>query len=182
MCGPRARTNFPYNPNSSQTSSSKLLSATLTAKLHKCYLTSLQLTKQSISEEHSSHALLQQKRRIETTSRVPSAAATTASAAAAGGAFASGNHSICAGDDDYHHRMWSPEMKPIVPLPPPPQPPPPPSKQQYQEEEEADWLMKKFQAAESQNQYNIKPLEDDHIEQMIEELLHYGSFELCSAP
>lgn len=181
MCGPRARTNFPYNPNSSQTSSSKLLSATLTAKLHKCYLTSLQLTKQSISEEHSSHALLQQKRRIETTSRVPSAAATTASAAAAGGAFASGNHSICAGDDDYHHRMWSPEMKPIVPLPPPP-PPPPPSKQQYQEEEEADWLMKKFQAAESQNQYNIKPLEDDHIEQMIEELLHYGSFELCSAP
>lgn len=27
----------------------------------------------------------------------------------------------------------------------------------------------------------IKPLEDDHIEQMIEELLDYGSFELSSA-
>ncbi|KAJ9675980.1 hypothetical protein PVL29_024790 [Vitis rotundifolia] len=30
MCGPRARTNFPYSPNSSRSSSSKLLSATLT--------------------------------------------------------------------------------------------------------------------------------------------------------
>ncbi|GKD03822.1 ethylene-responsive transcription factor ERF003-like protein, partial [Tanacetum coccineum] len=38
MCGPRAQTNFPYNPNMSQSSSSKLLSATSTAKLHKCYM------------------------------------------------------------------------------------------------------------------------------------------------
>ncbi|GAA0141623.1 hypothetical protein Leryth_008534 [Lithospermum erythrorhizon] len=43
MCGARARTNFPYNPNAPQTSSSKLLSATLTAKLHKCYMASLQV-------------------------------------------------------------------------------------------------------------------------------------------
>ncbi|GAY31840.1 hypothetical protein CUMW_280700 [Citrus unshiu] len=45
MCGPKARTNFPYNPNESQSSSSKLLSATLAAKLHKCHMASLQATK-----------------------------------------------------------------------------------------------------------------------------------------
>ncbi len=32
-----------------------------------------------------------------------------------------------------------------------------------------------------QQQFNFKPLEDDHIEQMIEELLDYGSIELCSS-
>lgn len=31
-------------------------------------------------------------------------------------------------------------------------------------------------------QEQIKTLEDDHIEQMIQELLHYGSIELCSVP
>ncbi|KAB1204676.1 Protein PPLZ02 [Morella rubra] len=50
MCGPRARTNFPYNPNAPQTSSSKLLSATLTAKLHRCYMASLQMTKTSLQD------------------------------------------------------------------------------------------------------------------------------------
>lgn len=49
MCGPRARTNFPYNPNAPQTTSSKLLSATLTAKLHRCYMASLQLTKNTVT-------------------------------------------------------------------------------------------------------------------------------------
>ncbi|XXG51919.1 hypothetical protein AAC387_Pa03g0379 [Persea americana] len=44
MCGPRARTNFPFNPNASPSSGSKFLSATLTAKLHRCHLASLQLT------------------------------------------------------------------------------------------------------------------------------------------
>ncbi|GKD98504.1 transmembrane emp24 domain-containing protein p24delta9-like protein, partial [Tanacetum coccineum] len=38
MCGPRARTNFLCNPNMQQSSSSKLLSATLTAGLHICYM------------------------------------------------------------------------------------------------------------------------------------------------
>ncbi|KAK8654910.1 hypothetical protein V6N13_107506 [Hibiscus sabdariffa] len=45
MCGPMARKNFPYHPNAPQSFSSKLLSATLTAKLHKCYLASLDITK-----------------------------------------------------------------------------------------------------------------------------------------
>ncbi|XP_057510392.1 ethylene-responsive transcription factor ERF003-like [Actinidia eriantha] len=52
MCGLRAQTNFAYNPNWSQSSSSKLLSANLTAKLHKCYVASLQLTKQMEKEPH----------------------------------------------------------------------------------------------------------------------------------
>ncbi|KAG4949727.1 hypothetical protein JHK86_042966 [Glycine max] len=51
MCGTRARTNFPYNPNASQSSSSKLLSATLTAKLHRCYMASLQMTRPSIHRQ-----------------------------------------------------------------------------------------------------------------------------------
>ncbi|GJX73710.1 PPLZ02-like protein, partial [Tanacetum coccineum] len=38
MCGPRARTNFLCNPNMSQSLSSKLLSATLTTGLHRCYM------------------------------------------------------------------------------------------------------------------------------------------------
>ncbi|PPR90443.1 hypothetical protein GOBAR_AA30243 [Gossypium barbadense] len=90
MCGPRARTNFPYNPNALQSSSSKLLSATLTAKLHKCYMASLQITKQ----------------------------------------------------------------KPLA-------------------ETEA-------KSAQVETTQQFKPLEEDHIEQMIEELLHYGSIELCN--
>ena len=52
MCGTRARTNFPYNPNASQSSSSKLLSATLTAKLHRCYMASLQMTRPSIYKSY----------------------------------------------------------------------------------------------------------------------------------
>ncbi|KAM7260356.1 hypothetical protein ACFE04_016097 [Oxalis oulophora] len=40
MCGPKARPNFPYNPNESQSSFSKLISATLAAKLHKCQMAS----------------------------------------------------------------------------------------------------------------------------------------------
>lgn len=41
MCGSRARTNFSYD----QSSSSKLLSATLMAKLHKCHVASLSMSK-----------------------------------------------------------------------------------------------------------------------------------------
>ncbi|GKB74995.1 ethylene-responsive transcription factor ERF003-like protein, partial [Tanacetum coccineum] len=59
MCGPRARTNFPYNPNMSQSSSSKLLSATLTAKLHRCYMASLQMSKPSVQQQQQ---IMNQKR------------------------------------------------------------------------------------------------------------------------
>ncbi|XP_068652770.1 ethylene-responsive transcription factor ERF003-like [Aristolochia californica] len=39
MCGPRARTNFPYDPNADN---SRVLSATLRAKLQKCCMASQQ--------------------------------------------------------------------------------------------------------------------------------------------
>ncbi|PQQ10497.1 ethylene-responsive transcription factor ERF003-like [Prunus yedoensis var. nudiflora] len=45
MCGPKARTNFSYNPNETMSHSSKLLSAALIAKLHKCNMASLQMAK-----------------------------------------------------------------------------------------------------------------------------------------
>ncbi|KAE8664293.1 Ribosomal protein L39 family protein [Hibiscus syriacus] len=47
------------------------------------------------------------------------------------------------------------------------------------QETEANRVVKKPQV-ESTQQFNFKPLEEDHIEQMIEELLHYGSVELCN--
>ncbi|PSS17740.1 Ethylene-responsive transcription factor [Actinidia chinensis var. chinensis] len=104
MCGPRARTNFPYNPNAPPSAAAKLLSANLTAKLHKCYMASLQISKQSAVE----------------TQRVMNSR---------GGEIGGG---------------WSPEKKAVAA----------PQK--------------------------LEALEDDHIEQMIEELLDYGSIELCS--
>ncbi|KAL4182206.1 hypothetical protein AMTRI_Chr12g241420 [Amborella trichopoda] len=46
MCGPRARTNFPFDPNNSQ-NSPRVLSPNLTAKLQRCCLASLQEHKPS---------------------------------------------------------------------------------------------------------------------------------------
>ncbi|THG06317.1 hypothetical protein TEA_007612 [Camellia sinensis var. sinensis] len=51
MCGTKTRTNFPYNAEESRSSSTKLLSATLTAKLQKCHMTSLQMAKKMIPKE-----------------------------------------------------------------------------------------------------------------------------------
>ncbi|XVF89375.1 hypothetical protein PTKIN_Ptkin19aG0125200 [Pterospermum kingtungense] len=123
MCGPRARTNFPYNPNAPQSSSSKLLSATLTAKLNKCYMASLQLTKQQ-----SGH---------ETQNKAPTPHVVS-------------NKSIAGKDSGLGVRPF-----PV-------------------QETEANWVVK------VENTQQFKPLEEDHIEQMIEELLDYGSIELCN--
>ncbi|KAL6506993.1 hypothetical protein OROHE_022128 [Orobanche hederae] len=49
MCGPRARTNFSYDANEAQSSSAKILSATLMAKLQKCHAASLKMAKKSVS-------------------------------------------------------------------------------------------------------------------------------------
>ncbi|KAK8535211.1 hypothetical protein V6N13_081350 [Hibiscus sabdariffa] len=117
MCGLRARTNFPYNPNAPRSSSSKLLSATLTAKLHKCYLASLEITKKQSVQEPKNKA--------------PTPHFTGIS-----------NSGIA------------------------------------ERETEADWVFKKVQVETNQQQF--EPLEEDHIEQMIEELLYYGSIELCN--
>ncbi|EOY29376.1 hypothetical protein QUC31_020816 [Theobroma cacao] len=131
MCGPRARTNFPYNPNAPQSSTSKLLSATLTAKLHKCYMASLQLTKQQSAHEPHNKA---------PTPHVFS------------------NNGIAGRDSGIGVRVL--EKKPL-----------------QAQETEANWVVKKAQV-ESPQQF--KPLEEDHIQQMIEELLDYGSIELCN--
>ncbi|KAD4384558.1 hypothetical protein R6Q59_011305 [Mikania micrantha] len=130
MCGPRARTNFPYNPNLSQSSSSsKLLSTTLTAKLHRCYMASLQMTKPSIQQQQQ--MLINQKRLGST-----------------------------------HVSESSPEVKPTVVL-------------QHQQPS-ADIISSYSTHHQHQQQQFLAKLEDHHIEQMIEELLHYGSIELCS--
>ncbi|KAL6207348.1 hypothetical protein ACLB2K_018306 [Fragaria x ananassa] len=136
MCGPRARTNFPYNPNASQSSASKLLSQTLTAKLHRCNMASLQMTKSTSLKQPSKPQL----------SFVDSK-----------------NDGIV---EDEKPSIQVPEKK--LPVP-------------EEQEEEPNWgFVNKFKVESTQDEESIEPLEDDHIEQMIEELLHYGSIELCS--
>ncbi|XP_076952980.1 ethylene-responsive transcription factor ERF003-like [Bidens hawaiensis] len=127
MCGPRARTNFPYNPNVSQSSSSKLLSATLTAKLHRCYMASLQMTK----------PLVQQQQQIANQKRMSST----------------------------HVSESPPDMNPTL--------------MQHQQAAADINNTHHYHNHNHQQQYFAK-LEDHHIEQMIEELLHYGSIEFCS--
>ncbi|KAI7743873.1 hypothetical protein M8C21_030322 [Ambrosia artemisiifolia] len=121
MCGPRARTNFPYNPNSSQSSlSSKLLSSTLTAKLHRCYMASLHMTKPSIQHKRTGSVHLSE-----------SSLETKPTVAMLHQADNSSNSNSNSNLDYQNHQFYA-------------------------------------------------KLEDHHIEQMIEELLHYGSIELCS--
>ncbi|KAG8643748.1 ethylene-responsive transcription factor ERF003 [Manihot esculenta] len=121
MCGPKARTNFPCNPNEPQSSSSKLLSTTLAAKLHKCHVASLQATKKNATK---------QTHEPEYTP------------------FDSSNG--IAGKSVESCSSW-PEGK---------------------------WVGEENEVGNSQQQ--DKELEDHHIEQMIEELLDYGSMEFCS--
>ncbi|KAK3438095.1 ethylene-responsive transcription factor ERF003 [Eucalyptus grandis] len=130
MCGPRARTNFPYNPNMSQSSSSKLLSATLTAKLHRCYMASLQMTKSALQ--------------VQEPQKPPSSH------------FVNANGIFERNNDMGHQKM------------------------QFQLQESESWVIKKEKVEEAETQ-QFKPLEDDHIQQMIEELLDYGSLEFSSS-
>ncbi|MBA0569164.1 hypothetical protein Golob_006619 [Gossypium lobatum] len=121
MCGAKARTNFPYNPND-PTSSSKLLSATLAAKLHKCHMAALQLAKTNAAKESYSA----QCHPLTPTNGI------------------TGNNA----ETGYRRQpeiKWEAEENPVG------------SEQQF------------------------IPLEDDDIDQMIEELLDYGSIELCSS-
>lgn len=131
MCGPRARTNFPYNPNAIPSSSSKLLSATLTAKLHKCYMASLQLTKQTQAQNQTQ--------------------TTTGLRPFQKPADTDGDINVTA-DENQFNRGGATETTEV----------------KWEEDGNANL------------QQNFRPLEEDHIEQMIEELLHYGSIELCS--
>ena len=131
MCGPRARTNFPYNPNAVPSSSSKLLSATLTAKLHKCYMASLQLTKQTQTQSQAQA----QNPRLRSLS-LPDTDSVM---------------NMTANGINYNRGGVTETMKEI-----------------------------KWEDGNANLQQNFRPVEEDHIEQMIEELPHYGSIEFCS--
>ncbi|KAK7255157.1 hypothetical protein RIF29_28561 [Crotalaria pallida] len=124
MCGPKARTNFPYNPNGSSqsSSSSKLLSATLTAKLHKCHMASLSL----------------QTAKQKQPQKEPQASSQRSNAL-----FVPSNNNPIVGNN-------------------------------------INWVGVEDQVEVSQQQFQ-PVLEDDHIEQMIQELLDYGSIELCGS-
>ncbi|CAN0888153.1 Ethylene-responsive transcription factor ERF003 [Linum grandiflorum] len=128
MCGARARTNFPFDPNAPRTASSKLLSTNLVAKLQKCYMNSLQMSEQ---------ASLQQQLQISAASVVV-------------------------------HGVNAVKTEPLAYSPPP-------QKKRAVVVQEPEWNSVKGVGVESREQ-----LEDEHqIEQMIEELLHYGTIELC---
>ncbi|KAK1549517.1 hypothetical protein Q3G72_003281 [Acer saccharum] len=164
MCGPRARTNFPYNPNASQSSSSKLLSATLTAKLHRCYMASLQMTKSSNHHHHEQQQQQQQPHHHQ--KNLSSQQVMTSTAAAANGiTLRTSEMSGGGGGGGGVAATRLLETKPAVSL------------QQNINYIEPNWVVKKVQVESFQE---FKPLEDDHIEQMIQELLDYGSMELCS--
>ncbi|XP_062097394.1 ethylene-responsive transcription factor ERF003-like [Humulus lupulus] len=153
MCGPRARTNFAYNPNASQSSASKLLSATLTAKLHRCYMASLQMTKASSNS-------IQQEPLLKPPSSSFTTAATGIPLKPAGTISESPEKRLMpAAENEFQAGPGS-------------------NPQQVKKV--------KVELGEINNSHN--PIqqsfmvleEDDHIEQMIQELIHYGSIELCS--
>ncbi|MBA0816896.1 hypothetical protein Gohar_001510 [Gossypium harknessii] len=129
-----AKTNFPYNPTAlqSSSSSSKLLSATYTTKLHKCYMASFKMTKQQYGQGTQNKA---------PTPHVDS------------------NNGIAAGTDNGKGVVSVVEKRPLLPV----------------QETEANWVVKKAKVETTQQ---FIPLEEDHIEQTIEELLHYSSIEL----
>nr|XP_043616724.1 ethylene-responsive transcription factor ERF003-like [Erigeron canadensis] len=121
MCGSRARTNFPYDEKLSQSCSSKLLSTTLRAKLHKCHLTSLEMTKKT--------GVVGNKEDQETQQQ------SSSSSSSESGEFMEHKGSFA------NMVNWEGKME---------------------------------------NVQHYKSPEDEHIQQMIEELLDYGTFEFCS--
>ncbi|XP_062089947.1 ethylene-responsive transcription factor ERF003-like [Humulus lupulus] len=133
MCGTKARTNFPYNPNEPPSNSTnKLLSDTLRAKLQKCNVASLQMTKQPLFKE---------TRVAQSTFTASAVTNSVGIAGNSGGAWCDGN--------------WVGAQMGTC------------SSSSSSSDSSSD-----------QVQF-IKPLEDDHIQQMIEELLDYGYMELC---
>ncbi|KAL3511953.1 hypothetical protein ACH5RR_024670 [Cinchona calisaya] len=133
MCGPRARTNFSYNDNEPQPSSTKFLSATLIAKLQRCHMTSLKMTKRPIISQG-----IQEEQRC-TSIR---------------GGRVVDDHGIS-------QKNNANEMQIVGPL-------------------NLDGC-DQSQRESSLSVQEFKSLEDDHIDQMIQELLDYDSVELSSA-
>ncbi|CAL5210551.1 unnamed protein product [Lathyrus oleraceus] len=143
MCGPKARTNFPYNPNGPQSSSSKLLSPTLTAKLNKCHMASLSLQ-------------MSKQPQKETQQHVSTQSFSSCSINSNNSSFVYGNDDIGGGTSGESGLIrWLDEGNSFVGF----------------ESHHVEVSHQQFQPV----------LEDDHIEQMIQELLDSGcSIELCS--
>ncbi|XP_010556073.1 PREDICTED: ethylene-responsive transcription factor ERF003-like [Tarenaya hassleriana] len=138
MCGTGTpRTNFPYNPNAPQDSSSKILSSTLTAKLHKCYKASLQTSK--LTQTQTARLLPPPPPRTPFRQTLQKPAESDGANCENVGVCASAS----ASDANAEGTNWGVENVIL--------------------------------------QQQLKPLEEDQIEQMIEELLHYGSVEVMSS-
>ncbi|KAL7099628.1 hypothetical protein ACP275_09G096600 [Erythranthe tilingii] len=133
MCGPRARTNFTYNPHEPQSPSARLLSATLMAKLQKCHVASLKMAaakKQPAAFSSKPTMNGQQEHAPPSFDQ--------------NGANNNINYEVTMNTGDHRNNINT-------------------------------------VAAAGEN-YNgsVEDDDDDHIEQMIQELLDYGSVELCS--
>lgn len=146
MCGSRARTNFPYNNNdsfsSSSSSSKQLLSATLTAKLHKCHMAA------SLNQMTQKPLVVKQHQEAYSTSHAGVAAGNggigfiKSGKRGGGGGEMLANGGGSGGGREPESSFW-----------------------------DGGHNMEETQ--------EFRILEDDHIEQMIEELVDYESTELC---
>lgn len=139
MCGPKARTNFPFNPNDHMSHSSNLLSSALIAKLHKCNMASLQMTKKTAPKEEPLQEVVLQQQYVQSVT-------SSTSCIVENSGFSGFNWSE---KREYGGIQWG----------------------------EGNWVGEA--GVQVENHDFIQPLEEDHIEQMIEELLDYGYIELC---
>lgn len=137
MCGPKARTNFPFNPNDHMSHSSNLLSSALIAKLHKCNMASLQMTKKPAPKEEPVQEVVLQQQYVQSV---------TSSCIVENSGFSGFDWSE---KREYGGVQWG----------------------------DGNWVGEA--GVQVENHDFIQPLEEDHIEQMIEELLDYGDIELC---
>ncbi|XP_050382757.1 ethylene-responsive transcription factor ERF003-like [Argentina anserina] len=144
MCGTKARTNFPFNPNDHTSHSSKLLSSALIAKLHKCNMVSLQMRENLQMREKPAP-------KEEPVHEVMPSVTSSAS---------------CIVDNsDFSGFGWS-------------------EKREYGGVQcsGGKWVDDDTAIKVEHHDHHqefFQPLEEDHIEEMIEELLDYGYIELC---
>ncbi|XP_031482934.1 ethylene-responsive transcription factor ERF003-like [Nymphaea colorata] len=157
MCGPRARTNFPYSPNSSPSSSCKFLSPNLTAKLHRCQLASLQLMRPpAIGGAASGNSS-----RTSSSKTHAGSSGSRSTSKTDGGSSSSQQSFTClrldagkTGDIG----VW--QDTPVG------------------RQRESNWLMK----VQLENDQQSAPvLDDDCIQQMIDELMDYGPMEFMAS-
>ncbi|CAI9113907.1 OLC1v1014610C1 [Oldenlandia corymbosa var. corymbosa] len=149
MCGPRARTNFVYASNELEPSSTKFLSAALIAKLQRCHMTSLKMSKRPLINQGN-----QEDQQCSSTSSVDKAI---------------DHHHHHHHHNNYHsHNLCFGQRNGEMQF------------SGHMNHQSGNYGRMTGECHSGvQNQYN-NSLEDDHIEQMIQELLHYGSIELSS--